>query len=672
MKIYDDLNKEKQIQISIKNKNEFKKIKDHQYNSNKSKHFNNFFSNIIKGQLKFEYINNASNFNDNNSFTKNELLHQSFKEKNFFDKNLIFKNHNELDVIQSNNDNFLLKTKAKGKYFKSNIKNYKNFNSESKLNDKINIKLSYKNKKKIAQNKYTINIDIKNKTIKDTLISQTQKSSNKKINSRNNSYVLSKTILNNNNSLYKTYRFKKLHINNQQLPKDALNGLLLFLKKNKKHLAKTSKYHNVYKKYKNFIDQSDKTLNNNKKSKNINNRNINIGYYGRKPFKGFNIYDMTYTFRNKYSNKSEKNRHEIILDELNRLKGYIEKNQKEKYLIIKDFLNKYNINYKNKDQLKEFESLINNFNKYNLNNSLKPYLGIKEMILDFFKEGEKIYKNIILKTEEDKNYDKNNISIYNLKNSNIINYKQYNQIGSTIYKSPFLKRQKYLYSEADSPNENRNLKISNLYSEKKKNNKNYNIFNNNIKSFDLLKTNCYLKKLENQKRLFYPNKDYSSNYNLIVDEIGEELKELNSNIKYDKQYKITEYLLKPNKRYTSTRSNISNENVFITSNKTGFDKNFSLHNTLYEKINQKSNESNFSVDKIRKRRNNKKNVTQRIINKLNLKPKLNSIGIEDIKKRLKLTEYIVLSNAKKKLMFENIEKNELYEYVNKGNKHNKI
>ena len=62
------------------------------------------------------------------------------------------------------------------------------------------------------------------------------------------------------------------------------------------------------------------------------------------------------------------------------------------------------------------------------------------------------------------------------------------------------------------------------------------------------------------------------------------------------------------------------------------------------------------------RRTNEKKITHIIKNKLNLKPKKNTIGIEDIKKRLKLTEYIVYNNAKRKLLLEELGKNELYEF----------
>ena len=65
-----------------------------------------------------------------------------------------------------------------------------------------------------------------------------------------------------------------------------------------------------------------------------------------------------------------------------------------------------------------------------------------------------------------------------------------------------------------------------------------------------------------------------------------------------------------------------------------------------------------------------KKMTHIIIKKLNLRPKINLIEVEDVKKRLKLTEYIVFNDARRKLMLEESGKNELFEYVN-NNKINK-
>jgi hypothetical protein len=454
-------------------------------------------------------------------------------------------------------------------------------------------------------------------------------------------------------------------------------------------LAKTSKYYNIYKKYKHFINDNpdNSILNNNKDNKKYNDKNINIGYYGRKPLDGIEIYETTSTYKNQYSNKSEKNRHEIILDELNKLKGYIDKNQKEKDLFIKDFLNRHYIDCDDQAQLNAFENFINNFNKNQIYNLLKPYLGIKEMLLDILKEGEKIHLNI---NENTKNEEINKNGLSNDKiqqnNNSLIN-----QIESNIYKSPNIIKQNYLYSGKNNNRKKTLLKILNYNSEKINRIKTLKIGNkNNIKSFDLLSTNSYLKKIEKQKRLYYPNKDYSSNYNLIVDDIGEELKELNNNIKEEKKFKISEYLMKKNKNrkndkniilnlnFSNQTPNKSIENVFITSNKTFITNNKIINENNYDdkikrnlykiKKKKRNNKMNFSCDRNKYKRSNKRKITDIIINKLNLKPE--KIEIDEIRKKLKLTEYIVFNHAKKKLAFDNLGKKELFECVNNTKKNN--
>ena len=64
------------------------------------------------------------------------------------------------------------------------------------------------------------------------------------------------------------------------------------------------------------------------------------------------------------------------------------------------------------------------------------------------------------------------------------------------------------------------------------------------KKFDLFDTNSYLKQIEKQSKLHYPNKNYSSNYNLIVEEIGDELEKLTIKIKNEKQFKNIEPIAK--------------------------------------------------------------------------------------------------------------------------------
>ena len=695
------------------NRNKFSKANIEEFNSFKYKHFNNFFYNIINDQLT--QINNSPNKNDNkaDSLIKNEFINKTLNKNLFLNsKTNIKKNKKKQNFMYyDNHNNILFKPKSKEKSEnkeKKNYKNYINYKLIDKDNKDIRNNSNLKNQKKIFPYIKPNHINTGQNTIPNIITNKNEKPKNK-INSRNISFIQKEDInnssVNDDYKLYKTSEFNFIYRNkNQQLPKDAINNLLLFLKKNKKHLARTSKYYNIYKEYKKFIE--DKELNTNvneSKNKKNNFKNINIGYYGRKPLDGVDIFDITSTYGNQYNNKSEKNRHELIIDELNKLKGYIEKNVNEKELFIKDFLNKHNINCNDKNKLTFFENFIKNFNKKKFYNLLKPYLGIKEMIVNILEEGEKF--NINENINDNKKFN-NSLSSNNLKSSNLFYvYNKFTPNKTNIYKSPLILKETRNITESND--KNKNLRVLN-FSNKDNNNTNNNFYDevndHNIrinritkkKKFDLFDTNSYLKQIEKQSKLHYPNKNYSSNYNLIVEEIGDELEKLTIKIKKEKQFKNIEPIAqknsndKPNinnNNFITQTSNKSIEDIFITSNKTFSLSNLSITKKNGEKINSLINnknnnnrknkikiiknptKSNFSLDK--NIRTNKKKMTQIIINKLNLRPKLNKIEIEDVKKRLKLTEYIVYNNAKRRLMFEELGKNELYECVNNIN-NNKI
>ena len=92
-------------------------------------------------------------------------------------------------------------------------------------------------------------------------------------------------------------------------------------------------------------------------------------------------------------------------------------------------------------------------------------------------------------------------------------------------------------------------------------------------------------------------------------------------------------------------------------------------NNLYKiKKKKRNNKMNFSCDRNKYKRSNKRKITDIIINKLNLKPE--KIEIDEIRKKLKLTEYIVFNHAKKKLAFDKLGKKELYECVINTKKNN--
>ena len=664
--------KSKIKEIIFNHINNLSKEDIYQFNSFKYKHFNNFFYNIIKDQLKHQQMNDISN---KKSLIKNEFLNKTLYKKMYLHKKSNNKNKIELDI---DNNNLLKKAKSK----------------DNKLMSK-NILSNFKNQKKTFPyiNSIYINKGQNTNPIPNILKPTKENLKNKnKINSRNISFIkneyINKSINEDNRKYCKTSELNFIYRNKfQQLPKDAVNNLLLFLKKNKKHLSRTSKYYNIYKNYKNYIDDGyeNLSLDENRNTKKYNSKNVKIGYFGRKSLDGLDIYDTTSTYGYKYSNKSEKSRHEVVLAELNRLKGYIDKNKNEKVLFIKDFLNKYNISCDDKNKLNIFENFLINFNNNQFNDLLKPYLGIKEMILHILEEGSKIDKNENKINNNDNKIKKfNSFSTYNLQSSdiNLNNKNQFKTYETNIFNHPFVISQKYIISE-EKNNDNKNLLIIN----NDKNNIKYNKLNNKeIKKFDLFDTNSYLKQIEKQTRIHIPLKNYSSNNNLIVKEIGNELEKLAINIKTEKKFKNNPKIKKQNLNKKMNKkmnnninfniitqsSNKSIEDIFITSNATFSPKNnFSrinrndIENNNHinkMKIIKKNKKENLSPD--RKRKTYKRQITRLILDKLNLRPKLNKIEIEDVKKRLKLTEYIVYNNAKRKLMFEELGKKELYEYVN--------
>ena len=653
----------------------FTKEEIDQFNSFKYKHFNNFFHNIINEQLKFHHKNDLQNNNDNKEdiIIKNESLNKTLNQ-NLLLKN---KNRNQINFEYINNSNF------------NNVKNKFLNKAKSKENKIINQNANhnFKNESNIFPNIKSKYINNGQNTILNIFQNQKVKP-NIKINSRNISFIeneyISKSINDDNKKYYKTSEFNFIYKNkNQQLPKDVINNLLLFLKKNKKHLERTSKYYNIYKDYKNFIeDKNESSINNESKNSKLNNKNINKGYYGRKAIDGVELYDTTSTYRYKYSNKSEKNRLELILAELNKLKGYVEKNKNEKELFIKDFLSKHNINinYDDTNKLILFENFLKNLNKNQNDILLKPYLGIKEMILNIFEEGDKLDINDTFnKSNEMKNFS-NSQSTFNMKySSNIINNKsKFDPYGANPNKSnsPLIISQKYINLKEENRNINKNKTINNDIHKNIK----------NIKKFDLYDTNSYLKQIEKQTRIHCPIKNYSSNYNLIIKEIGNELEKLTNNIRTENKnkYQAQPLIIKDKKTHINNFNchfltqtlNKSIDDIFITSNKSISPTNIILGKNEVGSINTYKNNNCKNKMKIIKRskkismnenkgiKKNEKKMNQISLKALNTKPKIKGIEIEDVKKRLKLTEYIVYNNAKRRKMFEDIGKNELYECVN--------
>ena len=193
--------------------------------------------------------------------------------------------------------------------------------------------------------------------------------------------------------------------------------------------------------------------------------------YGKK----YNIplfYEYFYTHRNNYSSKSEKSRHEILLNEISKLKFYLQQNPNEELLILKDFLQKYNI--KNisdysEEKLLYICKLICKSKQNILLNIIKPDSTMKKMIYNLLNISFEI-------KEKEKEKNKNNNTIYYPRNDF---------------------RKIYL---------NKNNKSETLYQFR---------VNNRKKLLNVYETNN-LKYIDKQKELYRPNKNYSDNFNLLL------------------------------------------------------------------------------------------------------------------------------------------------------------
>ena len=577
------------------------------FNTLKFKHFNNFFNNLFHEKLKPELINYLLEKNNrNNSIFKNEYLNETLSENTLSE----FNEKSKRVKPKKNNEITNAKLKNIDSYLSYNTNNSTKFKSLDKIN------LSKFNKSKSNNKSSNINSNYLSKgqnTIPNISNSQSNIAKNKKIklkldiNSLNNDLQkIKKNNFCNTSTAYFNKAYKKN--NNQQLPKDAANCLLLFLKRNKKNLQETSKYSLIYQKYENLIDNIIDNIPDEPNIFKKNNHGNMLGYYKRRPMEGNEVLDSACLIWNNYNSKSEKERHFQILNELTKLKGNIDKYKNQKMFYINDFLNKYNINYTD-EQLIIFKNFMNDFDIKKCEKFLEPGLCIKDMILKIFHEGEKFEL-------ENKN---------KMKNKPIINLKT---------------------NAFNNNNDSNNKRGIESYLSHKKINQNN---NNHQKLLNLSDTNSYLKEMERQKLAEKPKKNYVSNYNLIVKDISKEIEQLETEIISEKQYKNLNPILLNKKNHIKT-----NNDLFITSNR-----------FLKSNIN-KNNMKYLSTDaQIKKRRRYNRRNTDIIIEKLNIKRNYDKVELKDVKRKLKLTEYIIYNKAKDKLKLRELGKDELYEYTKK-------
>ena len=551
----------------------------------------------------------------------------------------------------------------------------------------------------------------------------------------------------NNNMEYKRNKY-----NSEKIIKDNKSIAFYNIRfKEDKKVKKDNEEKNKKNDYKNknniFIrDEYDKLLNKIKSYNNIDKNkknkvrkyyenNVREGFFGQKDTLGIPyFYDTSSIFKNEYSTKSEKKRHEFLQNELNKLRTYLVRHPDKKLLLIKDFLQKFHIDKIEKytdEQLLNLCNFLSNIDANAISNILKPYLNIKNMLYD-------ILNNILYFTnippEEKSIEDKGNNDINNNFNSSkyffssnkTINYfypKNESPISQMIqgeyYLSPLIIPNKSKLNKSMKMDKTSNNKSEILI------NKNLDDNDNNSKTkshiLDLNLTNSRLKYLSYQSKTFKPNINYS-NSNIVLNEIGKEIKDIEND--YHEKIKELELmknsdnkngkknfyftLHKPKSFNIETRDklyiNIKNKNntrlkmfvpIHYNLTKNYFGKMQDLDEVIKQKDNKllksennlyrerkmipmdnfclNSTERNYKYnnnvlttgnndllnkyrsESFEKGKNTKINDIE-IIKRLYYNPTRKKFGLQEIKKRLKLTEYIALTHAKKNIYKKEVRK----------------
>ena len=343
------------------------------------------------------------------------------------------------------------------------------------------------------------------------------------------------------------------------------------------------------------------------------------------------IYDHSFVYKNEYPSKSVKTRHEYLLNELNKLKFYLEQNPQDKLYLIKDFFLKLNIkdfSTYSDEKLFEICNIITSLEQNDLSKIIKPGINLKQMVYDLF--------------DIPKNKTQNNF--FTKINFNSMRYTPSNLIRNRYQKS-------------------RNSAI------------------NKRNTFDINKTNSKLKYIENQKGIYKSEKNYSQNNELIINDIGKEIRMLKEKISLNKNKNDDRnlFFITQGKSKTIPHSELNKKNktfsflnikkyspkktgtyLFFRKSLTKKIKNENENELKYKKINfcLKSKKKIFEVDNnnklINEKIKKKKYSNNDIIQRLYYKPNFNILGFNEIKRSKKLTEFIALNLAKKKERIKDI------------------
>ena len=408
------------------------------------------------------------------------------------------------------------------------------------------------------------------------------------------------------------------------------------------------------------------------------------GYLGRKEINGIPFtFESLMIHNNIYANKSEKKRHEIILDEFAKLRQYIERQPENKLIFIKEFLNKYYIEYDNydKNQLLALCDFICYHDKYAISSVLKPYLDVKNMIIELLNNINEI--NNILDIKIDKNNDINNINnniILEEINSNneSVNTEEKALINLTRYSSP-------IKIENDK-NINENIKINFYIKDNIQKNKLNNRYEQSLIDDEeaLKNVKIRLRDLEHQKKLHIPDKNYQFRHDLIIKDMNKEMKILKNNFEqtlYNQPFPMRKNFQSKN-NYISDEYKISKIKTPITFSQ--FQKRpknlkkliaeISNNLALSNKINKNNSERFMLMKNEKEKEKEKENIYNKnnkansmikysmdeIIKRLYYKPMKIGFGLNEVRKNNKITEYYALKLAKHSLFMKDINENNYF------------
>ena len=622
-----------------------------------------------ENSIKAESRNNKHYFTINNKINdKNKLLLSS----KMIQVDLI--PYKTLSTLKSKGQKFFRYNKPSREFNKDilNLKSTFNYDKSVDLlitNDKKSNKSFIQNQNKIKSN--SKENDINNKKNQNfNLKSNESKSNLDNKNNTINSNILNKKIFSPKNKYNSRNNIPKIIQPSLEMTKQNINDITL---KNLNELKYTFNAHmrnqDIFKKYeKRYSDKNNIDYNSSRKY-----------YFGKKTIDGLPYYyDISSTYMNMYDNKSEQNRHEVLIQELCKLRAYLSKYKIENSTdVIKDFLIKHNIpnihKYSNY-QLMQFGRFVCQEDTYKMNSLLKPYMNVKDMINDILNNSENLNEKFsIIKYNPSL---KKSFSDLKINKSQPFLQRQLKKIPTKkIFKPRMKKNKKFYISELDySTNKSEKINQMSDNVSKNENELNKKNLNNNIND-------------EDKKDLKNYNINKSDNINQM--RIGKKylFSRLGSKDSYlSPLIKINNF----HKKYINSRKKIklpkisNNISTFYKPNKLllSSDKNYSLNfglllkDTINEiKIFQKDYEKKFDVEiqsylgKNFPHSNSYKNIYSyndsikkkklEENNRLFFGKKSIKASFREIQKKQKLTEYIAFLNAKNRIKNEIINNNEI-------------